>query len=143
MQVIYTDIHVHTRLICMQVYICRQMSMSAAGNVDMHIQFQVQGRSIKSHYLYMQVINADIYISSSGSRGGFRGFNPPFRGVFFFACQYMKIPTDLDPKPPLRRILAQNPPPLKEFLDPPLISIHAYTISGLESQYKVALSMQV
>ena len=33
----------------------------------------------------------------------------------------MKIPTDLDPRPPpLRRILAQNPPPLKEFLDPPL-----------------------
>ena len=32
-----------------------------------------------------------------------------FRGVFC-ACQYMKIPTDLDPKPPLRRILAQNPP---------------------------------
>ena len=31
----------------------------------------------------------------------------------------MKIPTDLDPKPPLRRILAQNPP-FKEFLDPPL-----------------------
>ena len=44
---------------------------------------------------------------SSGSRG------------FFLACQYMKIPTDLDPKPPLRRILAQNPA-LKEFLDPPL-----------------------
>ena len=35
----------------------------------------------------------------------------------------MKIPTDLDPKPPLQRILAQNPPPLKEFLDPPLTSI--------------------
>ena len=34
----------------------------------------------------------------------------------------MKIPTDLDPKPPLRRILAQNPPPpFKELLDPPLI----------------------
>ena len=33
----------------------------------------------------------------------------------------MKIPTDLDPKPPLRRILAQNPPPpVKEILDPPL-----------------------
>ena len=32
----------------------------------------------------------------------------------------MKIPTDLDPNPPpLRRILAQNPP-FKEFLDPPL-----------------------
>ena len=54
--------------------------------------------------------------------GGFRGFNPPPPSevvFFFFACQYMKIPTDLDPKPRLRRILAQNPP-FKEFLDPPL-----------------------
>ena len=34
----------------------------------------------------------------------------------------MKIPTDLDPKLPLRRILAQTPP-LKEFLDPPLLYI--------------------
>ena len=43
----------------------------------------------------------------------------PWTSCFIFACQYMKIPTDLDPKPPLRRILAQNPP-FKEFLDPPL-----------------------
>ena len=61
---------------------------------------------------------------SSGSRGGGRGFNPPLqRFLGFFACQYMKIPTGLDPNPPpppLRRILAQNPPPVKEFLDPPL-----------------------
>ena len=44
------------------------------------------------------------------------------RSIFLLACQYMKIPTDLDPNPPppLRRILAQNPPPPKEFLDPPL-----------------------
>ena len=62
---------------------------------------------------------------SSGSRGGggLGGLPPPPSEVlflFFFACQYMKIPTNLDPNPPpFRRILAQNPP-LKEFLDPPL-----------------------
>ena len=65
-----------------------------------------------------QSLHVGRYRVSSGSRGGggFRGF------VFlvFFACQYMKIPTVLDPNPPpLRRILAQNPP-FKEFLDPPL-----------------------
>ena len=64
----------------------------------------------------------DEYSSGSRGGGGVRGFKPPFRG-FFFACQYMKIPTDLDPKPPLRRILAQNPP-FKEFLDPPLEYTH-------------------
>ena len=56
-------------------------------------------------------------IAVADPEGGGRGVNPPpFRGWFFFACQYMKIPTDLDPNPPppLRRILAQNtPPPLK------------------------------
>ena len=53
--------------------------------------------------------------------GGVGGLNPPLQRLFFvfFACQYMKIPMDVDPKPPLRRILAQNPP-FKEFLDPPL-----------------------
>ena len=46
-----------------------------------------------------------------GGGGGVRGFNPPLQRLFFFfACQYMKIPTDVEPK---RRILAQNPPPLK------------------------------
>ena len=52
--------------------------------------------------------------------GGGRGFNPPPpQRFFFFACQYMKIPADLDPNPPPRRIPAQNPPPpLEEFLDP-------------------------
>ena len=38
--------------------------------------------------------------------GGVGGLNPPQR----FFCQYMKIPADLDPKPPWR-IPAQNPPP--------------------------------
>ena len=56
---------------------------------------------------------------SSGSRGGgVGGVNPPFRGCFF-ACQYMKILTDLDPTPPPSKNSGPEPP-LKEFLDPPL-----------------------
>ena len=54
---------------------------------------------------------ADPEGGGGGGGGGGRGVNPPFRGFVLFACQYMKIPTDLDPNPPLRRILAQNPPP--------------------------------
>ena len=82
---------------------------------------------------YISFKSQTVY-TSSGSRGGggLGGLTPPpFRGVFVVACQYMKIPTDLDPNPPpppLRRILAQNtppPPPVKEFLDPPL-----YTCPG-------------
>ena len=74
--------------------------------------------------------------------GGFRGFKPPPLQrlfFFFFACQY-NIPTDLDPKPPLRRILAQNPPPppLKEFLDPPLVPqsvVHSMVLpQGMQGQ---------
>ena len=68
--------------------------------------------SFSSHFHRTNM--AGIVHCSSGSRGGGRGFNPPPLQrlfLFFFACQYMKIPTDLDPKPPLRRILAQNPPP--------------------------------
>ena len=50
---------------------------------------------------------------------------PPLQRVFFFfACQYMKIPTDLDPNPPppFEEFWPRTPPPLKEFLDPPLYS---------------------
>ena len=32
----------------------------------------------------------------------------------------MKIPVDLDPKPPLEEFRPRTPPPLEEFLDPPL-----------------------
>ena len=47
-----------------------------------------------------------------GGLGGLTPPPPPSEVVFvLFACQYMRIPTDLDPKPRLRRILAQNPPP--------------------------------
>ena len=55
------------------------------------------------------------YLYSSGSRGGLGGLNPPFTGcfLFFFVCQYMKIPMDLDPNPP--------PPPSKNSgPEPPL-----------------------
>ena len=46
----------------------------------------------------------------------------------------MKIPADLDPNPhphPPRRIPAQNPPPppLEQFLDPPLMNNHTLTES--------------
>ena len=51
--------------------------------------------------------------------GGVRGFNlPPPECVF--ACQYMKIPADLDP----------NPPPLEDFLDPPLTCVYSYMVVG-------------
>ena len=65
---------------------------------------------------------------SSGSRGGFRGFKPPpLQRVFFFACQYMKIPTDLDPiPPPPSKNSGPEPPTHKEFLDPPLEPVHSY-----------------
>ena len=47
--------------------------------------------------------------------------------MVLFACQYMKIPTDLDPnptpQPPLKNSGPDTPPPppLEEFLGPPLI----------------------
>ena len=33
-------------------------------------------------------------------QGGVGGLPPPPQSFFFFACQYMKIPADLDPNPP-------------------------------------------
>ena len=70
-------------------------------------------------------------------------------GFFFWgggACQYMKIPTDLDPKPPFEEFWPRTPPPLKEFLDPPLDnqdsgknrnkSCAKYLTSGIQ-QFKV------
>ena len=38
-------------------------------------------------------------LGCSGGSRVVRGFNPPPR-LFVFACQYMKIPEDLDPTPP-------------------------------------------
>ena len=44
----------------------------------------------------------------------------------------MKIPTDLDPKPPpLEEFWPRTPHPLKEFLDPPLGSYSQGYISGV------------
>ena len=36
---------------------------------------------------------------SKGGGGGLKGVNLPQRFILFFACQYMKIPADLDPNP--------------------------------------------
>ena len=52
--------------------------------------------------------------------GGVGGLNPPpLRGFFFLLVSIGKFPQTwtLTPPPP-RRIPAQNPPPLEEFLDP-------------------------
>ena len=82
------------------------------------------------HNQYHLFLSVHISVADPGG-GGLGGLTPPppFRGcfLFFFACQYMKIPTDLDPNPPppFRRILAQNPP--FEFLDPPLY-IYIYIV---------------
>ena len=45
--------------------------------------------------------------------GGLGGYPPPpFRGFCcFFACQYMNIPTDLDPHPPFEEFWPRTPPP--------------------------------
>ena len=42
-----------------------------------------------------------------GGGGGVGGLNP--RRRFLFACQYMEIPADLDPKPPLEEFLPRTP----------------------------------
>ena len=60
----------------------------------------------------------DTYTRSGGSGGGGRGFKAPSE-VVFFACQYMKIPADLDPTP-LEEFRSRTSPPPEEFLDPPL-----------------------
>ena len=57
--------------------------------------------------------------SVADPRGGGLGGLTPFRGLFYFACQYMKIPADLDPTP-LKNSCPELPPPLEKFVDPPL-----------------------
>ena len=61
--------------------------------------------------------------------GGRQYSRPTHSGVFFWrvstpefflACQYMKIPADLDPPPPLEEFRPNLPPPPEEFLGPPL-----------------------
>ena len=43
----------------------------------------------------------------------------------------MKIPVDLDPNPPLEEFRPRTPPPLEEFLDPPLKGYFIKTIPML------------
>ena len=57
--------------------------------------------------------------------GGLAGLTPPPQ--IFFACHYMKLPADLDPKPtPLKNSGPEPPPPPppppEEFLGPPVPS---------------------
>ena len=46
-------------------------------------------------------------------QGGVGGLTPPppSEVFFFFACQYMKIPADLDPNPPPPKNSGPEPPP--------------------------------
>ena len=57
-----------------------------------------------------------LYMHAAADPGG-GGGNP---SEFFFACQYMKIPADLDPKPLLLKEFGPRTPPPEEFLGPPL-----------------------
>ena len=47
--------------------------------------------------------------SSVADPGGLGGLTPS--QMFFFACQHMKIPADLDPNPPLKNSSPELPPP--------------------------------
>ena len=61
----------------------------------------------QSPFLYDQAPS----VADAGGGGGVGGLNTPLRGVFF-ACQYMKIPADLDPNPsPLEEFRPRTPPP--------------------------------
>ena len=87
--------------VCMYVCVCVRACMY----VCMYVCMCVRACMHACMYVCMYVSVADP------EGGGVRGLKPPFRVFFFFlACQYMKIPTDPNPPPPLRRILAQNPP---------------------------------
>ena len=80
-----------------------------------HIKFQAiqDSMCIKFQDLLSLHFRTTIEIllwPSSGSRrgGGLGGLNPPSE-FFFLACQYMKIPTDLDPKPPFEEFWRRTP----------------------------------
>ena len=55
--------------------------------------------------------SAYVTVADPGG-GGVRGFSThtPQR-FFFFACQYMKIPADLDPRPTLEEFRPRTPHP--------------------------------
>ena len=94
---------------------------------------------------------AQITMCSSGSRGGgeLGGLPPPppFRGffLFFFACQYMKIPTDLDPNPPppSKNSGPEPPPPFKEFLRRPIYTYDCYGYSPILNYIDVNVNVHV
>ena len=84
-----------------------------------------------------------ISIVADPEGGGVRGFKPPLqRGFFFFfACQYMKIPTDLDPKPPFGELWPRTPPPFKEFLDPPLVYKTRHVVHSLPPAAQISVTI--
>ena len=69
--------------------------------------------------VYKSISAAESLKLKTGIQGGLGGLTPPPRGFFVVACQYMKIPADLDPKHTHPRPEPRTPPP-EEFLDPPL-----------------------
>ena len=66
-----------------------------------------------------QCCTGTIFPVADPGVGGLGGLTPP--RLFFFACQYMKIPVDLDPTPPPPTLKNSGLPP-EEFLGPPLLS---------------------
>ena len=85
---------IHTHILCTHSHtLYTHMLYTLTYSIHTHIH---------THSLYT------LYTLSHQWRiqGGLGGLNiPPPR--FFFACQYMKVPVDLDPNPP--------PPPFEEF----------------------------
>ena len=56
-------------------------------------------------------MNGSIRPNGAQWRIGGRGVKPP--PSVFFACQYMKIPANLDPNPPPLKNPGSDPPPLE------------------------------
>ena len=69
------------------------------------------------YLVYLAMSPPSTYAVADPGGGELGGLTPEF----FLACQYMKIPADLDPNPPpLKNSGPEQPPPLEEFLGPPL-----------------------
>ena len=69
-------------------------------------------------------LDSCITLSVADPGGGVRGFNPPrFFCLFGLSIYENSRGPGPYPPPPPRRIPAQNPPPLEEFLDPPLLIV--------------------
>ena len=67
-------------------------------------------------------------VADPGGGGGSSGFTPPppSEGFFVFACQYMKIPADLDPNPP-PLVFRPRTSPRRIPRSAPVIYTHAHT----------------